>query len=121
MDTLAIIKRIEIRLSEIGMSKADFYAKSGISSASFSQWKSGMYKASEKKLKSAAEVIGMDYHELITGEKEKPLANNDKELEEYLEILKNRPECRMLFQLSKGCTKEEVEQAVRIIEAIRNK
>lgn len=50
-----------------------------------------------------------------------PLVNDDKELTEYLEILKTRPEMRMLFQLSKDATKEDVEAAVRIIEALRNK
>lgn len=54
-------------------------------------------------------------------ETEKPLVNNDEELTEYLEVLKNRPEMRMLFQLSKDATKEDVEAAVRIIEALRNK
>lgn len=51
----------------------------------------------------------------------KPLVNEDEELTEYLEILKTRPEMRMLFQLSKDATKEDVEAAVRIIEALRNK
>ena len=65
MDTLAIIKRIEVRLSEIGMSKADFYSKSGVSSASFSQWKTGLYKPSEKKLMQAAECLGVSYEYLL--------------------------------------------------------
>ena len=52
---------------------------------------------------------------------EKPLVNGDEELTEYLEMLKTRPECRMLFQLSKNASKEDVEAAVRIIEALRNK
>ena len=52
-------------------------------------------------------------------EKENPLVNGDKELTEYLEMLKNRPECRMLFKVSKDATKEDVEQAVKIIEALR--
>lgn len=51
----------------------------------------------------------------------KPLVNGDEELTEYLEVLKTRPEMRMLFQLSKDATKEDVETAVRIIEALRNK
>lgn len=55
------------------------------------------------------------------GEKEKPLINEDEELTEYLEVLKTRPEMRMLFQISKDATKEDVEAAVRVIEAIRKK
>ena len=46
--------------------------------------------------------------------------NADSELQEYLEELKNRPEMRMLFSLAKGATKEDVEKAVKIIEALRN-
>ena len=43
----------------------------------------------------------------------------DAELGEYLEMLRNRSECRMLFSLAKGATKEDVEKAVAIIEALR--
>ena len=52
--------------------------------------------------------------------KRRPLVNEDEELTEYLEELKNRSEMRMLFSVTSKCTKEEVEQAVRIIEALRN-
>lgn len=58
---------------------------------------------------------------LLGEETEKPLVNGDEELTDYLEMLKTRPECRMLFQLTKDATKEDVEAAVRIIEALRNK
>lgn len=43
----------------------------------------------------------------------------DEELQEYLEELKNRSEMRMLFSLAKGATKEDVEKAVKIIEALK--
>lgn len=68
MDTLAIIKRIEVRLSELGMSKADFYNLSGISSASYSQWNTGLYNPSEKKLRSAADCLGVSYEFLRYGD-----------------------------------------------------
>lgn len=44
---------------------------------------------------------------------------NTAELREYLEVLRTRPEMRILFNLSKDANKEEVEQAVKIIEALR--
>ena len=64
MDTLAIIKRIELRLTELGMSKADFYKLSGISSASYSQWNTGKYKPSESKLRGAAECLDVSFEYL---------------------------------------------------------
>ena len=42
----------------------------------------------------------------------------DEELNIYLEELKNRKEMRMLFKLASGATKEDVEKAVAIIEAL---
>lgn len=44
--------------------------------------------------------------------------NNDPELAEYLEMLRTRPELKMMFQLAKGATKQDVEKAVKIIEAL---
>ena len=38
---------------------------------------------------------------------------------EYLQQLRDRPELRMLFSLTKNATKQDVEAAVRIIEALR--
>ena len=45
----------------------------------------------------------------------------DGELTELLDMLRTRPECRMLFSLAKGATKDDVERAVAIIEALREK
>lgn len=53
-------------------------------------------------------------------EREKPVTDDD-ELNSYLEALRTRPEMRMLFKLSKGATKEDVENAVKIIEALQKK
>jgi transcriptional regulator with XRE-family HTH domain len=64
---------------------------------------------------------GQNWDSLEVMDEKKPLVNDDEELTEYLEVLKTRPEMRMLFQLSKDATKEDVEAAVRIIEALRNK
>ncbi|MBR2916621.1 MAG: helix-turn-helix transcriptional regulator [Clostridia bacterium] len=45
----------------------------------------------------------------------------DKQLSEYLELLKSRPELKMLFNLTKDATREEVIKAVKIIETILGK
>ena len=83
MDTLAIIKRIEHRLTELGMSKADFYKASKVSSASYSQWNTGKYKPSEAKLRNAAECLGLSFEYLCYGsEAEKaPTANGERSVE----------------------------------------
>lgn len=73
----------------------------------------------DDRLLQIAEYLGVSVEYLIGNEqKEMPLTDSE-ELNEYLEILRTRPEMRMLFSTSKCCTKEEVMQAVKVIEAIR--
>lgn len=94
----------------------------GLSKSTLSDMKSGRTKGiSTNTAQKIASYFGVTVGYLLgeEEEKEKPLVNGDEELTEYLEILKNRPEVRMLFQLSKDATKEDVEKAVRIIEALR--
>ena len=43
------------------------------------------------------------------------------ELDEYLQELRTRPEMKMLFNLTKNATKEDVEKAVKIIETMLGK
>lgn len=48
-----------------------------------------------------------------------PESEDDEELQEYLEYLRTRPEARILMSTMRGATKEEVEENVRFIEALR--
>lgn len=80
-----------------------------------SDYKAGRIKSlSADKLSKIANYFGVSIDYLLgnTEQKEKPLVNEDEELTEYLDELKNRPEMKMLFSLAKGATKEDVEKAV---------
>ena len=68
------------------------------------------------KIEKMAMVFGISKANLVEERKQKTA---DDELNEYLDELRNRSEMRMLFKLAKGATKEDVEQAVKIIEALR--
>ena len=108
-------------LHERGVTAYQVAKATGISTGSLSDWKKGRSKPKLEKLQKIADYfrVSVDY---FTGEqKEKPDTQMDAELAEYLEQLKNRPEMRMLFSLTKGATKEDVERAVRIIEAALGK
>lgn len=82
------------------------------------QWKKGSIPHASL-LQKIADYFGVTIDYLINGENIQH--SEDPELDEYLEELRSRSEMRMLFKLAKGATKEDVEQAVRIIEAIRKK
>lgn len=71
---------------------------------------------------SLLELVAVDNGQkaaMATLERQRADAAHDAELTDYLEMLKNRPECRMLFSLTKDASKEDVEKAVAIIEALR--
>ena len=96
----------------------------GLSKSTMSDMKAGRTKGiTTATAQKIASYFGVSVGYLLGEEeqKEKPLINDDEELTEYVQMLKTRPEMRMLFQLSKDATKEDVEAAVRIIEALRNK
>ena len=65
-----------------------------------------------------AEYLGVstDYR-LGNAEREEPEV--DAELAEYLEELKNRPDKRMLFSVTKNATKAQIEAIVRMIEEMQ--
>ena len=95
--------------------------ESGISKSLVTKWKQEKVSApSPEGLKKLSHYFGVPISELLE-EEEEPLVNHDQELNEYLQVLKTRPEMRMLFQLSKDASREDVETAVRIIEALRKK
>ena len=110
--------------AEKGVSPSRAALDAGISKSLVTKWKAnGAKDPSPDVIRKLSKYFNISVAELLGEEdqKEKPLINEDQELTEYVELLKNRPECRMLFQLSKDATREEVEQAVRIIEALRQK
>ena len=87
MDTLAIIKRIELRIAELGISKADFYKKSGISSASYSQWNTGKYKPTDAKLRKAADALGVSFEYLRYGKTEKtPTVPGERDILDEVDV-----------------------------------
>lgn len=97
----------------------------GLSNGAISKWNKS--SPSTETLNNVANYFGVSTDYLLgkTDQKEKApaeagaLVNNDPELTEYLEELKNRDEMRMLFKLAKNATKADVMRAVAIIEALR--
>lgn len=118
-----LYERIIDLCKERGVTGSRVCLELGISKSTLSDIKSGRKKSMHPDtIQKFATYFGVSVDYLLGNEKEKkPLVNGDEELTDYLEMLKNRPECRMLFQLTKNAKKEDVEAAVRIIEAIRNK
>ena len=118
-----LYERIQELCKEKGISASRMCLDLGLSKSTMSDMKSGRKNGvSTATAKKIASYFGVSIGYLLGEDQtEKPLVNEDEELTGYLEMLKTRPECRMLFRVTKDATKEDVEAAVRIIEALRNK
>lgn len=96
----------------------------GVTQATFSQWKNGSTPR-DATLQKIADYFGVTLA-YLKGEspepKPAPAASDEptaSELMEYLEMLRSRSECRMLFSLAKDATEADVRRAVAVIEALR--
>lgn len=99
-----------------GMSQEELGNKLGLAKSTISMYESGTREPSLEILEAIADTFNVDMNTLTDSKKS---AEVSTELQEYLEELKNRSEMRMLFSLAKGATKEDVMQAVKIIEALK--
>lgn len=61
MDARYIVTKIETALAEKGIKKGDFYAATGVSSATLSQWRNGVYFPSAEKLNAIENYLGIRF------------------------------------------------------------
>ena len=101
------------------LTQAELARALGISKSAVSMYERGNREPELELLQAMADFFSVSVSSLLG--REEPLVNDDPELTEYLEQLRDRPELRMLFSVTKDAAKEDVEAAVRIIEALRGK
>lgn len=113
--------RIKNLREESGLTQMAFAKILNINNSTLCQYESGDRAPSDDIKGRIADhfQVSMDYLMGRTDIRNQPLVNEDEGLTEYLEQLRTRPEMRMLFSISKGATKEDVEKTVAIIEALR--
>ena len=114
----AIAARIAAEMGRRHISYGELAQVTGLSKSTLQRYATGeTRKIPADRLESIATALGVSTAALLGDEA--ALVHDDEELTAYLDELKNRDEMRMLFSLARGCTREEVEQAVRIIEVLR--
>lgn len=87
-----------------------------VSKSTVSSWCSGSKMPRMGKIDEIAAWLSVSRSELI---EENNGAADNGDVSDLLEALRTRPEMRMLFSVSKDVTKEDIEKAVAIIEALR--
>lgn len=112
IDTKRVLRRIELRLTEIDMEKGEFYAKSGISSGSYSQWNTEAHQPSLKKLRAAASVLGVSLEYLLYGEGEEKESAPDPKTEGVDD---------KIVQFIRSASAEELAEILRYIDFLESK
>ena len=99
-----------------GLSQEELARKLGLAKSTISMYENGQREPSLETLEAIADTFNVDMNTLTDSKKSVELPD---ELQQYLEELKNRSEMRILFSVAKNATKEDVIQAVKIIEALK--
>lgn len=112
MDGKAIARIIDSEIASRGMPKAEFHAKSGVSSATLSQWRTGKYEPTQDKLAKVEKCLGISFAEY-----EK--SDMDDEEAAFLQMVREDYSYRALFESAKSLTKEQRLTAAAYIERLK--
>lgn len=107
--------KIEKLCKDSAISLSTLCSATGISRSSLSELKAGRCRSiSSESLSKIANYFNVSTDYLLGN-----LSSENDEFSEYLEMLASREEVRMLFKLAKDASKDDVEKAVKIIEALK--
>lgn len=73
------------------------------------------------KIEGLAKVFNISPAVIMGWDKDDEQYYQNKEAAEYAEMLRTRPEMRLLFSASRGISKEEMQEAVNYIEFIKSR
>ena len=119
------IERLNSILQKRNLSQSEISKMTGILSSSISDWLNGKYEPKQDKISIIAESLNVSpvwligYDEPSTNQTEGYYV--DPDTAEYAEMLRTRPEARLLFSASRGISKEDMEKAVEYIELLKLK
>lgn len=104
-------KNLNRYLQEKRLTQKEVADAIGVTQQSMSFWMQGRNLPRMDKIQLLAEYLGVRYTDLIC----------DNPLEETLEeAFDRRPDMRMLFQVAKNCTPDEIEKFTAMIQAYKN-
>lgn len=90
-------------------------AELGLATSAPNKWKNGSIP-NRTTLAKLANYFGVSIEYFFQSEERRQVNEN---VDDYLEQLRNRPEIRTLFSLTKNASREDVERAVAIIKALK--
>jgi len=115
-------ERIKQARLAAGLTQKELAAKVGVKFSAIHKYETGMVvNLKRETIAALAEALNVRPSWLMCMDEEgKPLVNNDEELTEMLEELRDRSDLRMLFSLTKNATKEDIQKTIQIIQMFRD-
>jgi len=129
-----IVARIRAAAAERGIPMETLYAECRISSSAVSQWNTGVTTPSMGSINRIADYLGVTPGYLLSGsevpvsksglvlptaEKQNaPIANDEDELIEILQALRDRPEMKMLFHAGLKAKPDTVRETAKFLEGL---
>ena len=91
--------------------------ETGLADRTIGRWDTNM--PSIDRVKKVAEYFGVTVDYLLGGENSHNLNSMDDELAEYLEMVRTKPEIRMLLKTQRGASRKEVEENVAFLQTLK--
>lgn len=109
MNGRTIAKIIDSELASRGIPKADFYAQSGVSSATLSQWRTGKYDPTPDKIAKVEKCLGISFADY----------EKSDETGELREMLRDRQDLRILLHSAKDAPASSIYALISQIEKLK--
>lgn len=125
--SIQFINRLKSIMKERKITQTELAKRTGIRQSSISDWLNDRYEPKQDKVYIIAKALNVSpawllgYDENIPTNEQSTNYYLDAEAAEYAEMLRTRPEMRMLFSASRGISKEEMQEAVNYIEFIKSR
>lgn len=129
--TNTFAQRLQFVMDEKNVTRSQVAKAIGINKGNLTRYLNGDYEPKHDVLHRLAELfrvtdewlMGYDAPMMaddprVTAQKE-DLVNGDPELTELLTRARDDPNIRMLFSVTKGATAKDIEQAIKIIQALK--
>jgi transcriptional regulator with XRE-family HTH domain len=110
----------KIRVAK-GLAQKEVAAHIGVTQTAVSDWERGEREPDFETLVKLADFFGVTVDNILGRDNTPTQPITDDEALEYLDELHKRPEMKTLFQVSKKATKNDIETAIMLIEALKKK
>ena len=112
-----MLERIKNLCNRKEISIRQLERETGLADRTIGRWDTNM--PSIDRVKKVAEYFGVTVDYLLGGENSHNLNSMDDELAEYLEMVRTKPEIRMLLKTQRGATRKEVEENVAFLQTLK--